>query len=166
MLEAWLRAPMLAQGLALRARVILASADGEGVRPMARRLGVSANTVAVWRRRYRSEGLSGLRTKARAGRPRRITSAKEQAVINATLRKPKAATHWSARRLAKEVRLSLATVNRIWHKYGLQPHRVERFKFSRDPEFDGKLADIVGLYLDPPERALVLCVDEKSQIQA
>src|SRR6516165_3900679 len=166
MLEAWLRAPTLAQGLALRARVILASADGEGVRPMARRLGVSANTVAVWRRRYRSEGLSGLRTKARAGRPRRITSAKEQAVISATLRKPKAATHWSARRLAKEVRLSPATVHRIWQKYGLQPHRVESFKFSRDPEFDGKLADIVGLYLDPPERALVLCVDEKSQIQA
>ena len=166
MLEAWLRAPTLAQGLALRARVILASADGEGVRPMARRLGVSANTVAVWRRRYRSEGLSGLRTKARAGRPRRITSAKEQAVISATLRKPKAATHWSARRLAKEVRLSPATVHRIWQKYGLQPHRVESFKFSRDREFDGKLADIVELYLDPPERALVLCVDEKSQIQA
>jgi transposase len=166
MLESWLRGPTLAQGLALRARVILASAEGEGVRPMARRLGVSPNTVAVWRRRYRSEGLSGLRTKARAGRPRRITSAKEQAVISATLRKPKAATHWSARRLAKEVRLSPATVHRIWQKYGLQPHRVESFKFSRDPEFDGKLADIVGLYLDPPERALVLCVDEKSQIQA
>src|ERR1700731_2042372 len=166
MLEWWLRAPTRAQGLALRARVILASADGEGVRPMARRLGVSANTVAVWRRRYRSEGLSGLRTKARAGRPRRITSAKEQAVISATLRKPKAATHWSARRLAKEVRLSPATVHRIWQKYGLQPHRVESFKFSRDPQFDAKLADIVGLYLDPPERALVLCVDEKSQIQA
>ena len=87
-------------------------------------------------------------------------------MISATLRKPKAATHWSARRLAKEVRLSPATVHRIWQKYGLQPHRVESFKFSRDPEFDGKLADIVGLYLDPPERALVLCVDEKSQIQA
>src|SRR5712672_351786 len=166
MLESWLRTPTLAQGLALRARVILASADGEGVRPMARRLEVSPNTVAVWRRRYRSEGLSGLRTKARAGRPRRITSVKEQAVISATLRKPKAATHWSARRLAKEVRLSPATVHRIWQKYGLQPHRVENFKFSRDPEFDGKLADVVGLYLDPPERALVLCVDEKSQIQA
>src|ERR1700687_5085504 len=166
MLESCLRAPTLAQGLALRARVILASADGEGVRPIARRLGASANTVAVWRGRYRSERLSRLRRKARAGRPRRITAAKEQAVISATLRKPKAATHWSARRLAKEVRLSPATVHRIWQKYGLQPHRVESFKFSRDPEFDGKLADIVGLYLDPPERALVLCVDEKSQIQA
>lgn len=165
-LEAWLRAPTVAQDLALRAKVILASATGEGVRPLARRLGVSPNTVAVWRRRYRSAGLDSLRTKPRAGRPRCISSAKERAVISATLRKPKAATHWSARRLAEEVGLSAATVHRIWQKYGLQPHRVETFKFSRDPEFDFKLADITGLYLDPPERALVLCVDEKSQIQA
>jgi len=86
--------------------------------------------------------------------------------VSATLRQPKAATHWSARRLAKEVGLSAATVHRIWQKYGLQPHRVDTFKFSQDPEFDSKLADIVALYLDPPERALVLCVDEKSQIQA
>jgi transposase len=166
MLESWLRTPKLAQDSALRARVILASAEGEGVRPMARRLGVSPNTVAVWRRRWRGEGLAGLRTKPRAGRPRRITAAKEQAVVGATLRRPKAATHWSARRLAKEVGLSPATVHRIWQKYGLQPHRVETFKFSRDPRFEQKLADVVGLYLDPPERALVLCVDEKSQIQA
>jgi transposase len=166
MLEWWLRAPTVAQDLALRAKVILASAAGEGVRPMARRLGVSPNTVAVWRRRYRGAGLDGLRTKARAGRPRSISPAKERAVISATLRKPKAATHWSARRLAKGLGLSAATVHRIWQKYGLQPHRVETFKFSRDPQFDFKLADITGLYLDPPERALVLCVDEKSQIQA
>ena len=165
-LESWLRAPTVAQGLALRAKVILASAEGEGVRPMARRLGVSPNTVAVWRRRYRSLGLDGLRTKERSGRPRRISPARERAVISATLRKPKAATHWSARRLAKSVGLSAATVHRIWQKYGLQPHRLETFKFSRDPQFDFKLADITGLYLDPPERALVLCVDEKSQIQA
>jgi transposase len=165
-LESWLRAPSIAQGLALRAKVILASAAGEGVRPMARRLGISPNTVAVWRRRYRAQGLEGLRTKPRAGRPRRISSAKEQAVVSATLRKPEVATHWSARRLAREVGLSPATVHRIWQKYGLQPHRVESFKFSRDPEFEQKLADIAGLYLDPPERALVLCVDEKSQIQA
>jgi transposase len=166
MLESWLRAPSTTQGVALRARLILASAKGEGVRPLARRLGISPNTVAVWRRRYRSQGVAGLRTRARAGRRRRITAAKEQAVISATLRKPKVTTHWSARRLAKEVGLSPATVHRIWQKYGLQPHRVETFKFSTDPEFDAKLADIVGLYLDPPERALVLCVDEKSQIQA
>ena len=137
-LESWLRAPSMAQELALRAKVILASADGEGVRLMARRLEISPNTVAVWRRRYRSHGLEGLRTRPRAGRPRQITAAKEQAVISATLRKPKAATHWSARRLAKEVGLSSATVHRIWQKYGLQPHRVETFKFSRDPEFEAK----------------------------
>lgn len=166
MLESWLRAPRLAQDLALRARVILASAAGESVRALARRLEVSPNTVAVWRRRYRGEGLAGLRTRPRAGRPRRITAAGERAVVGATLRKPGAATHWSARRLAREVGLSPATAHRIWHKYGLQPHRVETFKFSRDPQFEAKLADVVGLYLDPPERALALCVDEKSQIQA
>lgn len=143
---------------------MLGSAAGESVRGLAARLGVTETTVCLWRPRYRSAGLEGLRTKPRMGRPRRITSAKEQAVISATLRKPKAATHWSARRLAKQVGLSPATVHRIWQKYGLQSHRVESFKFSCDPQFDTKLADIVGLYLDPPERAL--CVDEKSQIQA
>ena len=113
LLEAWLRSPNVAQDLALRAKVILASAKGEGVRRMARRLGVSANTAAVWRRRYRSRGIDGLRTRGRAGRPRQITAAKEQTVISATLRKPKAATHWSARRLAKEVGLSRASVHRM-----------------------------------------------------
>src|ERR1700745_3725700 len=142
LLELWVGAPRRAQGLALRARVILASADSEGVRPMARRLGVSPNTVAVWRRRYRSAGLDGLRTKARAGRPRSISPAKERAGISATLRTPKAATHWSARRLAKGLGLSAATAHRIWQKYGLQPHRVETFKFSRDPPFNFNLADI------------------------
>ncbi len=165
-LESWLRAQSIPQALAMRARVVLGSADGESVRALAARLGVTQTTVCLWRRRYRSAGLDGLRTRPRSGRKRRITTAKEQAVISATLRKPKAATHWSARRLAKQVGLSSATVHRIWQKYGLQPHRTETFKFSRDPQFDAKLADIVGLYLDPPERALVLCVDEKSQIQA
>lgn len=165
-LKGWLRAPTLGQGLGLRARVILASSAGEGVRAMARRLRLSPNTVCRWRRRYRRQGLEGLRSAARSGRPRRISSAQELAVVNATLRRPKAATHWSARRLAKELGLSHMAVYRIWQKYGLQPHRVETFKFSTDPDFAAKLADIVGLYLDPPERALVLCVDEKSQIQA
>jgi transposase len=165
-LATWLRSQRLPQSLGMRARVVMLSAEGHSLREIAERLGVTQRTVCLWRRRYREAGLAGLRTAARAGRPRRITAAKEQAVISATLRKPKAATHWSARRLAKEVGLSPATVHRIWQKYGLQPHRVETFKFSRDPQFDAKLADIVGLYLDPPERALVLCVDEKSQIQA
>jgi len=165
-LQRWLRAQSIPQGLAMRARIVLGSVAGESVRGLARRLEVTQGTVCLWRRRYRAEGLAGLRSRPRSGRRRRIGSAKERAVISVTLRKPKAATHWSARRLAKEVGLSPATVHRIWQKYGLQPHRVESFKFSTDPEFDAKLADIVGLYLDPPERALVLCVDEKSQIQA
>jgi transposase len=165
-LEGWLRMPTLNQALGLRARIVLSSAGGTTVRGVALGLGVSPNTVAACRARYRKGGVEGLRTRPRGGRPRRITPVKERAVISATLRKPKAATHWSARRLAREVGLSPATVHRIWQKYGLQPHRVETFKFSTDPDFDTKLADVVGLYLHPPERALVLCVDEKSQIQA
>ena len=165
-LEAWLRSHSTPHALATRARIVLGSAAGESIRALAVRLGVTQRTVCLWRRRYREGGLAGLRTLPRSGRPRRITAEKEQAVLSATLRKPKAATHWSTRRLAKEVGLSRASVHRIWRKYGLQPHRIETFKFSTDPEFDHKLVDIVGLYLDPPERALVLCVDEKSQIQA
>jgi transposase len=165
-LASWLRSPTVPQALALRAKIVLASADGEAIRPMAERLGLEPKTVTVWRRRYREEGLAGLRTRPRGGRPRTITPAKERAIVAATMRRPKTATHWSARRLAKTVGVSAATVHRIWQKYGLQPHRIETFKFSTDPNFDAKMAEIVGLYLDPPERALVLCVDEKSQIQA
>jgi transposase len=137
---------------------VLGSAAGESIRALAARLGVTERTVCLWRRRYREAGVAGLRTLPRAGRPRQITAAREKAVLSATLRKPAAATHWSTRRLAKEVGRSRASVHHIWRKYRLQPHRVESFKFSTDPEFDRKLADIVGLYLDPPERALVLCV--------
>jgi transposase len=165
-LEAWLRTETIAQGLARRARIVLGSANRESIRELAERLEVSPPTVCLWRRRFGESGTAGLRSRARSGRRRRISSAQERAVVSATMRPPKTATHWSARRLAKEVGLSAATVHRIWQKYGLQPHRVKHFKFSTDPEFDRKLADIVGLYLDPPERALVLSVDEKSQIQA
>ena len=165
-LEKWLRSPTLPQEWGLRARIVLASAEGEGVRALARRLKISQSTICQWKRRYRGDGLAGLKTRARSGRPKTITEAQERAVVAATLRRPKEATHWSARRLAKKVGLSSATVHRIWQKHGLQPHRVETFKFSTDPDFETKLADVVGLYLDPPERALVLCVDEKSQIQA
>ena len=143
-LEHWLRLQSIPQALATRARIVLGSAAGESVSGLAARLGVTQTTVCLWRRRDRSAGLDGLRTKPRMGRPRRITSAKEQAVVSATLRKPKAATHWSARRLAKQVGLSPATVHRIWQKYGLQPHRVESFKFSCYPQFEAKLADISG----------------------
>ena len=165
-LKAWLRSQTIAQGLAKRARIVLGSAHGESIRELAERLNVSQPTVCMWRRRFREFGIAGLRSRARSGRRRRISHAQERAVVSATMRPPQTATHWSARRLAKEVGLSPATVHRIWQKYGLQPHRVEHFKFSTDPAFDKKLADIVALYLDPPERALVLCVDEKSQIQA
>lgn len=165
-LEAWLRAQTMPHALAVRARIVLGSAQGESIRELAERLDVSQPTVCRWRDRYRKLGIAGLKTRARSGRRRRITHAQERGVVAATMRPPQAATHWSAVRLAKAVGLSPATVHRIWQKYGLQPHRVEHFKFSTDPEFETKLADIVGLYLDPPERALVLCVDEKSQIQA
>ena len=155
-LEAWLRTQSTAHALAIRARIVLGSAVGESIHTLSDRLKITERTVCLWRRRYASDGLDGLRNRPRAGRPRRITAAQEQAVVSATLRQPKTATHWSVRRLAKEVGLSSATVHRIWQKYGLQPHRVGTFKFSHDPEFDSKLADIVGMYLDPPERALVL----------
>ncbi len=165
-LASWLRLKRLPQALGVRARIVALSAEGHTLREIAERLGVTQRTVCLWRRRYQGEGLAGLRSRHRSGRPRRINRRKELAVVAATMRPPKTATHWSARRLAKEVGVSFMTVHRIWRKYGLQPHRVESFKFSTDPEFDAKLADIVGLYLDPPERALVLSVDEKSQIQA
>ena len=165
-LASWLRWERLPQALGMRARVVKLSAEGHSLRAIAERLGVTQRTVCLWRRRDQDEGLAGLKSRHRSGRPRRISRRKELAVVTATMRPPKHATHWSARRLAKEVGLSFMTVYRIWQKYGLQPHRVETFKFSTDPEFDAKLTDIVGLYLDPPARALVLCVDEKSQIQA
>jgi len=165
-LESWLRSKTIPQALGMRARVVLLSGEGSSLRSIAQQLRLTERTVCLWRRRYQQEGVGGLRSRRRSGRPRRITRAKEFAVVTATSRLPPAATHWSARRLAKQMGVSFMTVHRIWRKYGLQPHRVETFKFSTDPQFDRKLADIVGLYLDPPERALVLCVDEKSQIQA
>ena len=123
-LESWLKMPTLSQELGLRARVILASTQGESVRAVAHRFEISPNTVAVCRRRYREDGIAGLRTRMRSGRPRRVSAAKEQAVVAATLKPPSSATHWSARRLARQVGLSKDTVHRIWQKYGLQPHRV------------------------------------------
>ena len=165
-LEGWLRSRQLPQAWGVRARIILASADGEGVRAMAERLRISTHTVCLWRKRYGEEGISGLRARKRTGRPRRLSDSMESRVVAKTMQPPKGVTHWSARRLAAEMGVSHMTVYRIWKKHGLQPHRVKTFKFSKDPEFSEKMADVVGLYLDPPERAVVLCVDEKSQIQA
>jgi transposase len=165
-LEGWLRSHSTPQALVTRARIVLGSADGESIRELAERLEVTQRTVCLWRHRYREAGVAGLRSLPRSGRPRTISAAKERAVLSATVRKPATATHWSTRRLAKEVGLSRASVHRIWQKYGLQPHRVETFQFRTNPDFDRKLTEVVGHYVDPPERALVLCVDEKSQIQA
>jgi len=149
MLENWLKMPTLSHELGLRARVILASAQGEAVRAVAHRFDISPNTVAACRRRYREGGIAALRTKARSGRPRVVSAAKEQAVVAATLKAPHNATHWSARRLARQVGLSRATVHRIWQKYGLQPHRVETFKFSTDPDFETKFGGYRGTLSGP-----------------
>lgn len=164
--EAWLRAPSTPQKLAVRAKIVLASAAGESVRSIAARLETSQMSVCRWRDRYRVEGLDGLKTKPRAGRPPRITEEIEAKVVAATMKPPEGKTHWSSRSLGLHLGISHMEIHRIWKKYGLAPHRVETFKFSTDPNFDSKMADIVGLYLNPPERAVVLCVDEKSQIQA
>jgi transposase len=156
------------QGIALRAQIILGAADGVGNKVLARQLSTSLPTVLLWRRRFQQEGLRGiLEDRPRSGRPKEISAEQEAALIDKTLHStPRNATHWSVRMMAREAGLSPATVQRIWSKHHLQPHRVESFKFSTDPEFAAKVRDIVGLYLNPPDKAIVLSVDEKSQIQA
>ena len=162
------RYPGTPQSIVLRCRVVLGAAEGTANNELARQLSTSLPTVLLWRRRFRQQGLLGvLQDKARSGRPRSVTPEKEAAIIEATRNtKPKNATHWSVRSMARHQGVSSATVQRIWSAYHLQPHRVERFKFSTDPEFVRKVRDIVGLYLNPPDKALVFSVDEKSQIQA
>lgn len=155
------------QALAQRARIILGCATGASNRDVARQERVLAQTVGKWRRRFLSRGVDGLFDEPRPGQPRRITDADVERVIVATLEKrPENATHWSTRSLAARLGLNQTAVSRIWRAFSLQPHRQETFKLSRDPLFIEKVRDIVGLYLDPPDKALVLCVDEKSQIQA
>ena len=166
-LESWSRRWTTAHALALRSRIVLLVADGLRTGQVAARLGVHRNTVAKWRRRFEAERLDGLVDEPRPGRPRTVTDAHVDAVITKTLEStPKDATHWSTRSMAAEVGLTQSAVQRIWKAFGLQPHRADTFKLSRDPQFVAKVRDIVGLYLNPPERAVVLCVDEKSQIQA
>jgi transposase len=156
------------QSIVLRARIVLGAGDGVANRQLARDLQTSVPTVLLWRGRYEVEGLAGiLEDRPRPGRPKQISADKEAAIVEATLQtKPKDATHWSVRTLAKAQGVSKATIQRIWRKYRLQPHRVESFKFSTDPAFVPKVRDIVGLYLNPPDKAILLSVDEKSQIQA
>src|SRR4051794_40637506 len=166
-LERWTRRRSSAQALALRARIVLLAADGLTNTQIAERLRLSRPPVTKWRNRFVEHRLDGLSDEPRPGRPRTIGDDKVEEVIVKTLEAtPKDATHWSTRSMAAEVGLSREAVGRIWRAFGLQPHRQETWKLSKDPQFIDKVRDVVGLYLNPPERAVVLCVDEKSQIQA
>jgi transposase len=166
-LEAWTRRRTSAQALAQRSRIVLLAAEGLKNTEIAERLGVSRNMVTTWRGRFAEHRLEGLLDEPRPGRPRTIGDDKVEEVVVRTLETtPKDATHWSTRSMAREVGLTQSAVLRIWKAFGLQPHRRESWKLSKDPQFIAKIRDVVGLYLNPPERAVVLCVDEKSQIQA
>ena len=166
-LEAWARRRRTAQALAQRSRIVLAAADGLKNTEIAEQFGVGRPMVTKWRNRFAEQRLDGLLDEPRPGRPRTISDEQVDEVIVRTLETtPKDATHWSTRSMAKEVGLTQNAVLRIWHAFGLQPHRQDTFKLSSDPQFVEKVHDIVGLYLNPPERAVVFCVDEKSQIQA
>ncbi len=157
----------LPSGLVARARVVLMAAEGISNNQISEKIGLSPQAVCKWRQRYLKQGISGLHDELRLGRPRTITDEMVAALIRKTLdTKPKNATHWTVRSLAKGTTVSREAVHRIWNAFGLQPHRQRNFKLSTDPFFVEKVRDIVGLYLDPPDKALVLCVDEKSQIQA
>jgi transposase len=166
-LEGWVARRKTAQALALRARIVLAAAGQLTNREIAVLEGVSAPTVTKWRNRFAVRRLEGLLDEPRPGRPRTISDEDVDAVIIKTLEsKPRDATHWSTRSMARETGLTQNAVLRIWRAFGLQPHRQETWKLSKDPQFIEKIHDVCGLYLNPPERAVVLCVDEKSQIQA
>jgi transposase len=167
-LEGWVRAPSTPQGLVRKARIILMASEGIANHAIAKTLGTSRPTVQLWRQRFEKGGLKVL-TKIEKGRGPKpmIPPEKVTAIVEATLHnRPPGATHWSCRTMAKAMGVSPDTVNRIWRAHELQPHRVTTFKLSHDPRFVEKLTDVIGLYLNPPEHALVLCVDEKSQIQA
>src|SRR5437588_2909983 len=166
-LERWTRRPKTNQALAQRARIILAAASGSTNTEVAARLGVIKQSAGKWRTRFLHKRLDGLLDEPRPGTPRRLSDAEVERVLTMTLEStPKNATHWSTRSLAKACGVSNASVHRVWRAFALAPHRSETFKLSQDPLFIEKVRDVVGLYLNPPDKALVLCVDEKSQIQA
>jgi transposase len=165
-LLAWTRASSLKAGLAQRARIVLLADEGVGTNEIVHRVGVSKPTVIAWKKRFAAEGIAGLDDRPKPGRPPVIDPV---AIVLATLEPPPqglGVTHWSSRLLAKQLGVSDFTISTTWKKWGLQPWRVQTFKFSTDPELEAKIRDVVGLYLNPPERAIVLCVDEKSQVQA
>ena len=167
-LEAWVRAGTTPQRIVLRSRICLLAAEGKSNNAIADQLGTSRPTVLLWRKRFQEAGPSGLSEDAAHGlSAQRLSAEKVNAIVEATLHtKPEAATHWSTRTMAKAQGISPASVARIWDAHGLQPHRIESFKLSKDKRFFEKLTDVVGIYLNPPDKALVLCVDEKSQVQA
>ena len=167
-LQYWVSAHRTPQQVAQRCQIVLAADRGQQDKTISAELDINFKTVALWRKRFLSEGPDCLwEVAAGRGRKPSLTSKKVKKIVNATLQtKPAGATHWSCRTMAKAQGVSKATVNRIWQSHHLQPHRTKSFKLSRDPKFLEKLTDVVGLYLNPPEKALVLCVDEKSQIQA
>jgi transposase len=166
-LEAWARRRKTAQALALRARIVIHAAAGLSNTAIAAELGIAKHTVGKWRERFARLRTDGLLDEPRPGAPRRIGDEQVAALVDRTLSaRPEGATHWSLRSMARATGLSVSTVGRVWRAFGLQPHRAETFKLSTDPLFAEKVRDIVGLYLAPPDRALVLCVDEKSQVQA
>src|SRR6476659_7069345 len=166
-LKTWAARPKSTQRLATRARIVLACAEGLDNKSVAARLRVCSATVGTWRRRFVERRLEGLADEPRPGAPRRITDADVERVVTRTLEtKPKDATHWSTRGMAEAAGMSQTAVGRIWRSFGLKPHLRETFKLPTDPFFVEKVRDVVGLYMSPPERAIVLCVDEKSQIQA
>ena len=166
-LLAWSRRSTSANALAMRSRIVLAAADGLSNTAIADKLDIHITSARKWRTRFVANRLDGLLDEPRPGRPRTVADEQVEAVITTTLETtPKNATHWSTRSLAAELRMSQSAVSRIWRAFGLAPHKQDSWKLSSDPQFVDKVRDIVGLYMDPPERALVLCVDEKTQIQA
>ena len=161
------RRPKSAQAIAMRVRIVLGCDEGLRNGAVAKKLHITAATVCKWRERFRVNRLEGLLDEPRPGAPRSITDAQVEQVVTKTLESmPENSTHWSSRLMAKKIGLSQTAIVRIWRAFGLQPHRVENFKLSKDPQFVEKVRDIVGLYMNPPDRAIVLCVDEKSQVQA
>ena len=155
------------QAMAMRARIVLGCDEGLSNGAVARKLHITGATVCKWRERFRVSRLEGLLDEPRLGAPRSITDAQVEEVVTTTLESmPVNSTHWSTRLMARKTGLSQTAIVRIWRAFGLQPHRVESFKFSKDPQFVEKVRDIVGLYMNPPDHAIVLCVDEKSQVQA
>src|SRR5467141_111377 len=165
-LESMANSRSLPAGLVTRVRIVLLSAAGKMNQQIARQLGLTNATVGKWRRRFVEQGVAGMHDELRPGRPRPISDERVARLVRKTLEtKPKDGTHWSIRQMAEQTRISKSTVHRIWQIFGLEPHRQRHFKLSTDPFFVEKVRDIVGLYLNPPENAVVLCVDEKARFK-